>query len=133
MKIDHIFFIFCLVLIVTSKDISGQEISGDGLKLRTEPTAQSQTIRVLPFLTRVEILDKHESLIVIDGISSHWYKVSTNNDTGWVFGGYLSKDTGIPKVKDKSFIAVYRIKNININVDSFGFENILKRLKKVIW
>jgi hypothetical protein len=105
-------------------------MAGDGLNLRAEPTTQSKVIRALPFLTKVKILEKSDSITISAGISSQWYKVSIGNDIGWVFGGYLSNNIDIPKVNNKSFIAVYRMNNINIGANSFGHENILKRLKK---
>jgi len=105
-------------------------MAGDGLNLRAEPTTQSKIIRALPFLTKVNFLEKSGNFITIDGISSQWYKISVGNDVGWVFGGYLSNTIDIPKMNGKSFIAVYRINNVNIGTNSFGYENIVKRLKK---
>jgi len=132
------FFIAVFVASVSSQEtVNSQQTSvimyimaGDGLNLRTEPTIHSQIIRALPFLTKVRIIEKSDNLIAIDGISSQWYKVSIDNDIGWVFGGYLSRNVDIPKLNDKSFIAVYRINNINVGADSIGYENIVKRLKK---
>ena len=131
-------FIIVFINSVSSQEtVNSQQISpimyvmaGDGLNLRTEPTIQSQIIRVLPFLTKVKIIEKSDNFISLDGISSQWHKVSINNDIGWVFGGYLSKNIDIPKLNDKNFIAVYRINNINIGTNSFGYENTVKRLKK---
>jgi hypothetical protein len=105
-------------------------VAGDGLNLRAEPTTQSEVIRILPFLTKLKIIEKSDSFITISGISSQWYKVSIDNDVGWVFGGYLSNNIDIPKVNNKSFITVYRINDIIIGANSFGYENIVKRLKK---
>jgi hypothetical protein len=105
-------------------------IAGNGLNLRAEPTTQSKIICTIPFLTKVKIIDKNDELIKIDGISSQWYKIKVDNITGWIFGGYLSNIFDIPKVNGKNFVAVYRIKNIDIDTESFGFEDIAERLKK---
>jgi hypothetical protein len=103
-------------------------MAGDGLNLRSEPSVRSRIICALPFLTKVIIIDKDDNFVIIDGIKSQWYKVNIENNTGWLFGGYLSKNIDIPRKDGKDFIAVYRFKNIEFN--GFGFENIIKRLKK---
>jgi len=103
----------------------------DGVNLRVEPTLQSRVIRVLPFLTKVWILVKSEDFVTIDGITSQWFKIySKNNNIGWVFAGYLSKDIELPKIKNKDFIEVYRIRNVYIEDGSFGCDDLVKRLKK---
>ena len=143
MRILSKLFIVAFFITVFGNSVSSQEtvdsqkissfmyvMAGDGLNLRAEPTTQSKVIRALPFLTKVKIIEKNDSFITIGGISSQWHKVSISNDIGWVFGGYLSNIIDIPKVNNKSFIAVYRINNINIGVNSFGYESIVKRLKK---
>ena len=143
MKISNSLFFIAILITVSIDFVSSQEIhnseqifpimyvmSGNGINLRTEPTIQSKIIRVLPFLTKVKIMEKDSNYITIDGISSQWYKVNTDNNIGWVFGGYLSKSIDIPRLNDKNFIAVYRIKNVNVDVNSFGYKNIVKRLKK---
>jgi len=105
-------------------------IAGDGINMREKPSIQSQKIKILPFLTKVNVIEKDENLFTIDGINSQWYKVISNNVTGWVFGGYLSNNIEIQKQNNNNFIAVYRINNIHIGANSFGHENIIKRLKK---
>jgi hypothetical protein len=62
----------------------------EGLNLRSEPSTQSEIVRLLPFSTEVQILNTDNNLIIIDGIESKWYEVNSNNSVGWVFGGYLS-------------------------------------------
>jgi len=81
-------------------------IAGDGLNLRSEQTTQSKVVKTLPFLTKVEIIERDDDLITVDGISSQWYKINVENTTGWVFGGYLSNKYDIPKVNGKNFVAV---------------------------
>jgi hypothetical protein len=105
-------------------------MTGDGLNLRMEPTMQSRIIRVLPFLTKVEIIDSDNNYITIDGITAHWYKVNVDNDSGWIFGGYVSREIDIPKIDNRNFITIYRFTAINIGADSIGFENIVKRIRK---
>jgi len=143
MRILSKLLVFLLFITIFVNSVSSQEatnlqqvssfmyvMSGDGLNLRAEPTIQSHKIRTLPFLTKVKVLEKSNNFITIDEINSQWYKVSIDSDIGWVFGGYLSLNVDVPKLYEKSFVAVYRINNINISFDSFGYENIVKRLKK---
>ena len=98
--------------------------------MHSEPKLQSEVIGVLPFLTKVTILKRDEVFVTIDRITSQCFKVYADNSIGWVFAGYLSVNADIPKLKNKDFIAVYRIKYLYTEVDSFGYEDIIKRLRK---
>ena len=62
----------------------------DGLNLRTEPGLGGTRIRALRQYTKLTVIDTSLGKETIDGINDYWYKVDTGEDTGWVFGGYLT-------------------------------------------
>jgi hypothetical protein len=76
--------------------------SPDGLNMRESPSTDSKKIRGLPTFAKVTVLEKNDIDVVIDNINSQWFKVQFENDTGWVFGGYLSKDKYKPVLKADS-------------------------------
>jgi len=61
-----------------------------GLNLRSEPAATSTRIMHLPQNTELTILERSEQRERIDGLFDYWYKVDTGEETGWVYGGYIS-------------------------------------------
>jgi hypothetical protein len=62
------------------------------LKMREAPNLKGSLITVLEKGTIVKILEQTESSIKVDNIESPWYKISINKKTGWVFGGFISKE-----------------------------------------
>ena len=66
-------------------------IPSEGLNLRSEPSTTSTIIKLLPQNTEVTVLEKSDEIVIIGGIHDYWYKVDTENETGWVFGGYLAR------------------------------------------
>ncbi len=62
------------------------------LRLREAPDLLAKTITILETGTRVKIFESNRmsGTEVIDGISSVWYYIVTSNEErGWVWGGYL--------------------------------------------
>jgi hypothetical protein len=69
--------------------------SEDGLNVRNTPSLNSTKITTLIFGELVTAYEKG-SVATIDGMTDFWYRIfysdgSLNN--GWVFGGYLSKES----------------------------------------
>lgn len=78
----------------------------DGLSLRSEPSSKSSRKRALAYGTLVVVVEsgKYDSVTVIPAATDkegqrtpafrmrgNWLQVSAGRDTGYVFGGYLSK------------------------------------------
>ena len=83
--------------------------SSDGLNLRADYDIASAKKRLLPQNTVLTVLEIKETAETIDGMHDYWYKVNTGDETGWVFGGYLSfnpinennRDIQMPNIIDE--------------------------------
>lgn len=66
--------------------------SFEGLRVRSTPSVEGEKIGLLEYQETVECISIEKENIVLDGISSSWYKVkSIDKDLeGYVFGGYLT-------------------------------------------
>ena len=71
--------------------------SKEGLRLRFEPSMNSDKIGLLQNGQRIKVYEKTNLPVTIDGINSYWFKTDGNYYEGkwynsaWVFGGYLSE------------------------------------------
>ena len=76
-------------------------IASSGLRLREKADANSKVLAAVPFLTKVKLKDKYETLyemettykrkiIAVDGIRGYWVKVQYEQQTGFMFSGFLS-------------------------------------------
>ncbi|MCB1173492.1 MAG: SH3 domain-containing protein [Leptospiraceae bacterium] len=61
-----------------------------GLRMRSEPSLESQKLTTIPNGSPVTILSTSGSTITIAQRSGRWTQVTYNNQAGWVFGGFLS-------------------------------------------
>jgi len=108
-------FVFLLSATVVGAQFTAQYFSigdslfvwaKDGLSLRSEPFAKSSKKRALSYGTPVVLVEssKYDSVTIIPAatdkegkrtpafrLHSYWLRVSAGQDTGYVFGGYLSK------------------------------------------
>ena len=46
---------------------------------------------VLAIGTKLTVLEKSEKTLVINGIQSNWYKVRTQDNEGWIWGGFIAQ------------------------------------------
>ena len=66
----------------------------EGLPLRKTEFIDSEVIGILQNKEQVEVLSKSPSMTQIGMLYDYWYEVKTSdNKTGFVFGGYLEKST----------------------------------------
>ncbi len=76
-------------------------IASSGLRLREKADANSKVLAAVPFLTKVKLKDKYDTLyemettykrkiIEVDGIRGYWVKVQYEQQTGFMFSGFLS-------------------------------------------
>ncbi len=64
------------------------------LKVRSEPSLDSETIYSLNKNETVEVIEYSSHSDVYEGKSSKWAKIRKNDITGWVFGYYLTEVSG---------------------------------------
>lgn len=62
-----------------------------GLKLRTQPTLQSEVIKVIPYGDKVTLVEKTGEQQVIEWMSGEWVKVNHSESEGYIFEGFISK------------------------------------------
>jgi hypothetical protein len=72
--------------------------SYSGLILRTEPSRNSTKIITISNNVQVTAVARTNRLDHIDNHEAYWYKVRALNQTGWVYGGYLSKTNAVKKI-----------------------------------
>jgi len=83
-------------LILSSKEYdnlkSGAKVTArSGIKIRTEPTINSDVIANAPFDAHLKIVDSIGTPDIVNGISGNWYRVNYNNNVGYAWGSYLEK------------------------------------------
>ncbi|MDO1511554.1 SH3 domain-containing protein [Maribacter confluentis] len=59
--------------------------------LREKPSVRSKKVGLLDIGTKMVLWEKSLYSKEIDGVNSHWYRVTTENETGWVWGGMIAQ------------------------------------------
>jgi hypothetical protein len=59
-----------------------------GLSLRTEPSAKSERIELLPYGTKITTYNYTQEYETIDGLSGYWLRIALNGQDGYIFSGY---------------------------------------------
>jgi hypothetical protein len=100
----------------------------EGLRVRKEPSINSERLFLLNDNEKVIVLEKDINICTIDGINGNWYLIKTNEITGWVFSGYLiNEEELIEKNKETEKI------NANVILPfSIEFLNLLPSLWQII-
>ncbi len=90
MAAGFLFFII-LALPYTSKGNDGFRVvrADGGLRMREQPSQMAKVTELIPDGSRVTLLGESDDEILLLGRRGKWVRVSWNNDTGWVFSGYL--------------------------------------------
>lgn len=73
------------------KNITGVTLE-DFLFVREKPDADSESKGVIRFNSVVDIIDVSRRRDTVKGLTAFWYKIKVEQDTGWVFGSYVSID-----------------------------------------
>lgn len=104
MKINKI-KIMILAMIIISTNIIAQSntyftvgeylyvTSSDGLNMLEEPKLESKKITALLNESKIQIIEIGKEIQNIQGKKSRWILTMFNGQTGWVYGGYLSKES----------------------------------------
>ncbi|EPH10651.1 hypothetical protein HMPREF9713_02463 [Myroides odoratimimus CCUG 12700] len=105
-------------------DICPEFIIEDETNMRSCPSLDCDIVGTLKLGEEVKILERSENAEELSGIFSNWYKVTTNNKTGWVFGSKIANfaykshlDDGVLfigglKSLDNDNVATYQIKAV---------------------
>lgn len=86
-----------------------------GLRLRSEPSTTGTKVALIPPATRVEVLERSDTTLSVDGIEAPWIRVRHQALEGWVFGGYLGTESqGGDAVteRDRVFLGVWLGSNL---------------------
>ncbi|MEP2058829.1 MAG: SH3 domain-containing protein [Maribacter litoralis] len=81
---------------VMDKEIPAEELSYEYLLahkvfLREKPSVRSKKVTLLDIGTKMVLWEKSLYAKEIDGIKSYWYRVTTGDQTGWVWGGMIAQ------------------------------------------
>lgn len=131
MKTQYVLALFFLFLILflpaQNNNILGAEkyawtTAENGLRVRDDASVTGKKTALIPYNTRVIILEEKSGDITIGGQKGRWTRIKSGNLTGWVFGGFLSahmaggfkeKAQSLYKaIKRKESISQYMSKNI---------------------
>lgn len=63
-----------------------------GVVFRDAPDLKGKTIKTLPFLKEVAVLDRSGPAVEALGLKSNWYKIEAEGKAGWVFGAFVMAD-----------------------------------------
>lgn len=66
-------------------------VHAEMLRLRGEPTLDSQVLSWLPEGTRVEVLLRAPEAVEVDGQIDYWFQVNHNGVRGWTFGAFITE------------------------------------------
>jgi hypothetical protein len=69
-------------------------ITGDGVRVRENPSLSGKILTSLNRSTRVTVIGKTDFSETIGGHTAPWYQVSHGDITGFVFGRFLELDSG---------------------------------------
>ncbi|HOT47338.1 MAG TPA: SH3 domain-containing protein [Spirochaetota bacterium] len=124
----NLMFILVLVFVcgcaTNSSKQNGMNIlyvtSDNGLVLREKPNRQSKRIVVIPYNSRLQVIDGNGPTDTIDNNTGVWIKVRYKDMSGWVFGGY----TSTTKIQQPGKIDTDRFKNSTWGHDASGFGGI---------
>ena len=81
---------------IMDKEIPAEELTYEYLLahkvfLREKPSVRSKKVTLLDIGTKMVLWEKSLYAKEIDGIKSHWYRVTTGDQTGWVWGGMIAQ------------------------------------------
>ncbi len=75
-----------------SEGIGYEYLLANNVRLRDCPSVQCTAITTVKIGTQLKLIKSNDKLEVINGITSHWYKVKLGPDTGWIWGGMIAKN-----------------------------------------
>jgi hypothetical protein len=83
------------------------------VNIYSQPYLTSSVIGGLDLHSEIEIIETVEnSQTTMEGATHYWYKIRFNNDTGYVWGGYIAKETSVFDFDDTKVYCYYRVSSI---------------------
>jgi uncharacterized protein YgiM (DUF1202 family) len=95
-----IFFLLAFLIFAPKKILSTENnllenepkvVAKSGLKMRNEPSLNSEVIATVGFNENVKIVDKEIKSDIINGQSGKWYKIEYENKTGYAWNKFISE------------------------------------------
>ncbi|WP_282111995.1 SH3 domain-containing protein [Maribacter stanieri] len=104
---------------IMDKEIPAEELTYEYLLahkvfLREKPSVRSEKITLLDIGTKMVLWEKSLYAKEINGIKSHWYRVTTGDQTGWVWGGMIAQKS-FGSIADNQVKFVYGYESIALN------------------
>ena len=104
---------------IMDKEVPAEELTYEYLLahkvfLREKPSVRSEKITLLDIGTKMVLWEKSLYATEIDGIKSHWYRVTTGDQTGWVWGGMIAQKS-FGSIADNQVKFVYGYESIATN------------------
>ncbi|MDC1162090.1 SH3 domain-containing protein [Tenacibaculum sp.] len=84
-------------------------IFGDNVRLRTSPSSESETLKLLKIASKITILEKTNNKNNFKGIQTPWYKIKYNDQTGYILGGLIS----LTQIKKNNIKCLVNLEKIN--------------------
>jgi hypothetical protein len=124
LKLTLVFLLFSALAALSASALAAENatISGDGVRMRTLPTATGSVfiVKSLERGMRVEALGKTDFTDTIDGHTAPWYRINHGKDDGYVFGRYVTPDEGVTiSVLDRAS-EPYIVHFVNVGLGTFG-------------
>ncbi|MCB1160778.1 MAG: SH3 domain-containing protein [Leptospiraceae bacterium] len=63
-----------------------------GLIMRSKPSTSGKKLGLIPFKSKVKIIEESKEVLTISGATGRWTKVNYNKQDAWVFGGFLGDE-----------------------------------------
>tara|TARA_R110000765_G_scaffold94160_1_gene177615 strand:+ start:2408 stop:3301 length:894 start_codon:yes stop_codon:yes gene_type:complete len=104
---------------IMDKEIPAEELTYEYLLahkvfLREKPSVRSEKITLLDIGSKMVLWEKSLYAKEINGIKSHWYRVTTGDQTGWVWGGMIAQKS-FGSIADNQVKFVYGYESIALN------------------
>ncbi|MCB1173741.1 MAG: SH3 domain-containing protein [Leptospiraceae bacterium] len=61
-----------------------------GLVIRADSSTNADKLGLVPFGTKVKVLEQSDKLLTVSGKQGHWTRIEYDGQVGWSFGGFLS-------------------------------------------
>ena len=109
-RILFIIFIIFISFYIFPKDNKKRWVTAEpGLRMRKSPSIKSNRICTIPFEEEVILLEEIGKKITISERTGRWSKVKWKDKTGWVFGGFLTKNDPYKNKKITSIMGKYML------------------------
>ncbi len=103
-----------------------------GLNMRSGPSISGRRLQVIPYNSRVLVLETKKKLLNLGGRAGRWARIQYGTVFGWVFDAYLSEEKG-PDVLDAAGLrALYKSLSFRarLHTDDAGVGRVIGRLRK---